>query len=234
MYFWESQQSLVIYQWVLRAAITYFWLLFVARMMGQRFIGRLTVFDFVIAISIGSVSAGALSNPQVSLTSILITIGTLALLDIFLAVISLKASKFRRIVQGEPIVLIKNGKLLENTLRKTRINLDDLLMGLRRNKLANLSDVEFAILEPNGKISVIPKSQARSLKPKDLKLKTSYEGLPVIVIEDGNILQDNLKENNLDEIWLNDQLKKLKIDNVNEVFIAMLDTQGKLFVSRKG
>ncbi len=145
----------------------------------------------------------------------------------------LKNPKFGRIIQGEPIVLIKNGKILEDTMRKVRINLDDLLMGLRRNKLPNLSDVEFAILEPNGKISVIPKSQARPVRPQDLKIDTQYEGLPVMVIEDGNILEDNLEENNLDSKWLEKELKRQGIHDVNEVFAATLDTQGRLFVSKK-
>lgn len=233
MPFWESQQTLTVFQWAARGVVTFFWLLFMAKLMGQRQVGRLTLFDFVISIIIGTVAAGSLTNSRTALITSLIGVTTLAVLDISLSYLILKNPKFGRIIQGEPIVLIKNGKILEDTMRKVRINLDDLLMGLRRNKLPNLSDVEFAILEPNGKISVIPKSQARPVRPQDLKIDTQYEGLPVMVIEDGNILEDNLEENNLDSKWLEKELKKQGIHDVNEVFAATLDTQGRLFVSKK-
>jgi uncharacterized membrane protein YcaP (DUF421 family) len=96
-----------------------------------------------------------------------------------------------------------------------------------------LADTEFAVLEPNGKISVIPKSQARAVKPKDLNINTKYEGYPVMIIEDGNILEDNLKENSLDKEWLYEELKKHDLDNEQNVLAAMLDTQGRFFISKK-
>lgn len=233
MFFWESQPTLNIYQWVARAGITFFWLLFLTKLMGQRQVGRLTLFDFIIAIMIGSVSAGALNNSRTDMIGAFTSIGTLAIIDIILSVISIKYSKLRRIVQGEPKILIKNGKILNDTLKRTRVNLDDLFMGLRRNKVPNILDVEFAVLEPNGKISVIPKSQSRNIKPKDINIDTNYEGYPVTIIEDGNILEDNLKENNLSIEWVRNELKKQGINNVNNVLVAILDTQGRLFISKK-
>lgn len=233
MDFWQAQSSLTFYQWIARGVVTISWLILLTKLMGQRQIGRMTLFDFIIAITIGSVTAGGLNNSRTNLISVLISITTLAVIDIILSFISLKFSKIRRIIQGEPKILIKNGKILEQTLKNTRMNLDDLLLGLRRNKLANIGDVEFAILEPNGKISVIPKSQARPVKPKDINIDTNYEGYPVVIIEDGNILEDNLKKNNLDKEWLKDQLKNQDIDNENEVLAAILDTQGRLFINKK-
>ncbi|ADL12497.1 YetF domain-containing protein [Acetohalobium arabaticum] len=233
MPFWESQQVLTAYQWIFRAVVVFTWLFVMTKLMGQREIGRLTLFDFVIAITIGSVSAGSLGNSQTDLNGVLLTTGTLALLNIIIAVLALKSLTFRRIVQGEPLVLIQNGKLLEDTMRKARINVDDLLMGLRRNKVPNLSDVEFAVLEPNGKISVIPKSQSRNVKPKDLNIDTNYEGFPTVVIEDGNILKDNLQENNLDVDWLKGELENQGVEDKDKVLAAMLDTQGRLYISKK-
>lgn len=233
MPFWESQQALTAYQWIIRAVVVFIWLFVMTKLMGQREIGRLTLFDFVIAITIGSVSAGSLGNSQTDLNGVLLTTGTLALLNIIIAVLALKSLSFRRIMQGEPLVLIQNGKLLEDTMRKARINVDDLLMGLRRNKVPNLSDVEFAVLEPNGKISVIPKSQSRNLKPKDLNIDTNYEGFPTVVIEDGNILKDNLQENNLDVEWLEEELEKQGVEDKDNILAAMLDTQGRLYISKK-
>ncbi len=233
MEFWKSQESLIYYQWIARAIVMFFWLVLMTKIMGQRQIGRLTLLDFIIGITIGSITAGSLNNSRSSLVSVLLTIGTLTGIDVFLTYISLKNAKFRRIFQGEPKILIKNGKLLEDTMRKAKINLDDLLMELRLKKLANLADTEFAILEPNGKISVMPKSQARAVRPSDLNIDTQYEGYPVMIIEDGNILEDNLAENNLDKAWLNDELQKQGIYNESIVLAAMLDTQGRLFISKK-
>ena len=233
MTFWEAQSSLSVLQWIARAGVTFFWLLFLTRLMGQRQIGRLTLFDFVIAITIGSVASGALNSPRSSLVSIFITISTLAVIDIIVAYLALKFSKLRRVVQGEPRILIQNGKIDKGSLKKTRINLDDLLMGLRRNKVPNIADVEFAILEPNGKMSVIPKSQSRPVKPKDLKINTNYEGYPVTVIEDGNIIEDNLEKNNLTKYWLKGELEKMGVEDESEVMAAILDTQGRLYISKE-
>ena len=233
MPFWESQQSLTYIEWILRATVAFFWLLLVTKLIGQREIGRLTLFDFIVAITIGSVLAASLSSSTSSLTNALLTISVIGILDIVLAFTSLKYSKFRRLVQEEPIVLIKDGQILKDTLRKTRITLDDLLMELRQKNFPNLSDIEFAILEQNGKVSVIPKSQARPVRPQDLKLPTQYEGLPSILIEDGNIVEDNLNENNLSKEWLLNKLKELGIENEKSVFTAMLDTTGRFYVSGK-
>ncbi|MFW5982195.1 MAG: YetF domain-containing protein [Halanaerobiaceae bacterium] len=216
-----------------RASVIFFWLIFMTKITGQRQIGRLTLLDFIISITIGSIAAGTLNNSRTNLLIAMLTIATLTIIDLLLNYISLKYSKIRRIFQGEPIILIKNGELLEDTMRKAKINLDDLLMELRLKKLPNLADTEFAVLEPNGKISVIPKSQARGVKTKDLNINTRYEGYPIIIIEDGNILEDNLKENNLDKDWVYEELKKQGIDNEQQVLAAMLDTEGRFFISKK-
>jgi uncharacterized membrane protein YcaP (DUF421 family) len=211
----------------------FFWLVLMTKITGQRKIGRLTILDFIISITIGSITAGSLNNSRTDLMSVMLTIATLITIDLFLNYISLNNSKIRRIFKDEPIVLIKNGKLLEDTMRKAKMNIDDLLMELRLKKLPDLADTEFAILEPNGKISIIPKSQSRSLKPSDLNISTRYEGYPVMLIEDGNILEDNLEENNLDKEWLYKELNKQGLKDEQNVLAAMLDTQGRLFISRK-
>lgn len=201
--------------------------------MGQREIGRLTLFDFIIGITIGSIIAGGLSSSTNGLMGVMITVVSLAAFQIMLSILSLKFSRIRRVVEEEPIILVQNGQLLEAAMKKTRINLDDLLSMLRQKNYFNLSQVEFAILESNGKISVIPKSQNRPVTPLDLNIATNYEGYPVMVIEDGNIIQDNLKRNHLTEHWLRDQLRQNNISSHREVFAAMLDTQGRLYFSLK-
>lgn len=234
MPFWEDQQSLTVLGWIARVTVTYLWLLFITKLMGQREVGRLTLFDFVISITIGSISASPLSSSSQNLIPALISITVLGTLHITFAYIALKNAKFRRIVQEEPLVLIQNGTILEDTLRKARYNLDDLLSELRLKNVPDPADVEFAILEPTGRLSVVPKSQARPVLPRDLQLSTAYEGLPSVLIEDGNVLQDNLNENKLSEDWLREELENLGITDPNAVMIAVLNTRGQLYVSKKG
>jgi len=233
MPFWESQANLVALQWMMRAIIIFLWLLLITKLMGQREIGSLSMFDFVIAIVIGSVAAAPLASSSDDLLGPLISIGTLGALDIVIAFIALKNAKIRRIVQEEPLVIVQNGKILEDTMRSARFNLDDLLTELRLNNIPDISDVEFAILESNGRLSIIPKSQARPLTPKDLQITTLYEGLPTVLIEDGNVIEDNLKENQLSRSWLLEQLNKLDIQSETNVLAAILNTQGQLYVSKK-
>lgn len=231
--FWEAQPSLTAAQWFLRALVLYIFLLLMAKIMGQREIGRLTLFDFIIAITIGGVAAGALSSSTSGLEGVIITVATMSGFQLVLSIFSLKFSRFRRVVEEEPIILVQNGKLLVQAMKKTRINIDELMSQLRQKNYFNLSQVEFAILEPNGKISVIPKSQNRAVTPSDLNISTKYEGYPVMVIEDGNIIQDNLQRNHLTEHWLREQLRLNNISSHREVFAAMLDTQGRLYFSLK-
>jgi len=233
MPFWEGQQSLTVLQWLARAAVIYFFLLILAKLMGQREIGRLTLFDFIISIIIGSTAAGALNSSTTSLDGVMITVGSLAGFQIILSILALKFSRLRRVVEDEPIILVQNGKLLENAMKKTRINLDDLMSQIRLKGYFFLGQIEFAILEPDGKISVLPKSQNRAVTPQDLGLSTKYEGYPTMLIEDGNIIIENLQRNNLSEKWLYEQLQNFKISSPKDVLAAMLDTQGRFYYSLK-
>lgn len=211
----------------------FLWLLIVTKLMGQREVAQLNLFDFIVSISIGGLVSGPLFNPRAGLKGALINVGLLGILNIALAFLSLKNPKFRRIVQEEPIILIQNGKILEDMMRKTRFNLDDLLTDLRLRNIPNISDVEFAILESNGKLSIIPKSQARPVTPGDLKISTEYEGMPTVLIEDGNIVEDNLRDNHLTKEWLFQELRAQGIKDLDNVMAAILDTKGTLFVSKK-
>ena len=209
------------------------WLLLAIKIKGQREIGRLNAFDFIVAVTFGSIAASALSNSEIGLQGPLITIISFVLLDVLMSYIALKNIKLRRIVQDEPLVIVQNGRIIENMMYRARLNIDDLMMELRQKKIPNLNDVEFAILESNGKISIIPKSQYRMVQPRDLKINTEYEGLPTILIEDGNIINDNLKKSGLSREWLFDELKKKGFDSPNNILIALLDTTGRLYLSEK-
>ena len=233
MPFWEAQAVLTPLQWFLRATFTYLYLIILTKIMGQREIGKLGLFDFIIAVTMGSVAAGALSNSIVGLQGVAVTLAALIFWEVIISLTSLKSGRFRRIIEEEPIIIIQNGQLLENALKKTRINLDNLLSQLRQKNYFYLHQIEFAVYEPNGKISVLPKSQNRPVTPLDLNISTSYEGYPNILIQDGNILNENLKLISLTEEWLLNELKKNNISSPKDILVAMLDTKGQLYYSLK-
>lgn len=231
--FWQGQPTLTVIGWILRAVVTVMWLMLISKLMGQREVGSMNMFDFVVAITIGSVASSHLVDSEVPMMGSLISIAAIGAVDIVLAFLSLKHSRLRRVVQDESIMLIENGQIRYDMLAKTMYNLDDLLAGLRLKNYPNIHDVEFAFLEPNGQLSVIPKSQARPVTPADLGLATEYEGRPVVLIEDGNILAGNLKDIGLTKKWLFDELAKQGIHDPQDLAAVILDTKGRLYIGRK-
>jgi uncharacterized membrane protein YcaP (DUF421 family) len=231
--FWQGQPTLTVVGWILRASVTVLWLMLVAKLMGQREIGRMNMFDFVVAITIGSVASSHLADSEVPMMGALVSVATIGALDIIFAYLGLKEPKARRISQDESITLIENGQIRYDMLAKTMVNLDDLLAGLRLKNYPNIHDVEFAFLESNGELSVIPKSQARPVTPADLGIPTEYEGRPVVLVEDGNIVLDNLERNKLTKDWLLEELVKQGAGDVSQLAAVILDTKGRLYIGHK-
>lgn len=218
---------------VLRTLILYALVFIAIRLMGKREIGQLQPFELVVIIMISELAAIPSENVGIPLLSGIIPILVLLLTSLTLAWISLKSERARTIICGTPSILIERGKILEEELRKNRYNLTDLLEELRIKNVPNISDVEFAVLETNGQLSVFPKSQNRPTIPKDFMLKTQFEGLPLTIIMDGNLNRKNLHQGNKDLAWLKKELKKHKIDRVEDVFLASLDSTDTLFVQAK-
>ena len=216
-----------------RTAILYLLVIIVMRIMGKRQIGELQPFELVIAIMISDLASVAMQNTGVPLVNGIIPILTLLVAQLLFSYIGLKSAKTRAIISGRPTVLIENGKLKEQALKKEMFTINELLEQLRIKNISNISDVEFAILETNGQLSVIPKSQKRPLNPEDLNIQTEYEGLPLDLIVDGNVNTANLKTANLDEKWLSDELKKFAVENIKDVLFASLDSSGNLYFQVK-
>ncbi len=203
------------------------------RLMGKKQIGQLQPYQLVIVIMLSALAAIPMENSGVPLLSGLFPIITLLLAEVVLSYVSLKSERARGIICGTPSVLVENGKIVEQELSRIRYNINDLLEQLRAKDMPNIADVEFAILETSGQLSVIPKSQKRPLVPADLKVETAYEGLPVTLIIDGRVFQQNLQKMNLSVEWLRLELKKFGVTNLKEVLFASLDTEGKLFYQLK-
>jgi len=201
--------------------------------MGKQEIGQLQPFELVVALMVADLAAIPMQNTGIPLLSGIIPIIVLMACQVALSYISMKSIKARNVICGCPSVVVANGKLVESELRYQRYNIHDLLEQLRSKNYPNLADIEFAILETNGELSVIPKSQKRPLQPDDLQIKTQYEGMPMALIIDGKVNEKNLCKANLSVDWLRNELIKFGIDDFKKVFFASLDTAGKLFYQLK-
>lgn len=202
--------------------------------MGKQQVAQLTFFDYVVGITIGSIASTLSVQVNESLLATLAGLATWTTLAILMAYLSLHNMWVRKIVDGGPTVVIVNGKILEDNLKRIRIPIEQLISELRTKGVFNIADVESALFEPGGKISVQKKYQKQPVTPGDLNISPQYEGLPTNLILDGVLLQDALRSLNLTKAWLHHQLNKQNIQDITEVSLAQLDTKGNLYVDLKG
>jgi len=218
---------------ILRTLILYTLVVTVLRLLGKRQIGQLQPFELVIIIMISELAAVPSENTGIPLLSGVVPILVLLLAGTTISYLSLKSLTFRTLLCGNPTILIERGQILEPALRRLRYNLSDLLEQLRVKNVPNIADVEFAILETNGELSVIPKSQKRPAIPEDFQIATKYEGLPITLVMDGQLLKENLGKARLDPNWLQTELKKFNVNSTEEVLLASIDSSGTLYVQKK-
>ncbi|WP_083931430.1 DUF421 domain-containing protein [Caldicellulosiruptor sp. F32] len=216
-----------------RTLILYVLVVLVMRLMGKRQMGELQPFELVITIMISELAAVPMQNTGVPLLNGIVPILTLLFLQTLITFGTLKSDLMKKLVCGSPTILIAKGRVLEDALRKTRYSLNDLMEQLRIKGYFNIHDIEYAILETDGDISVIPKSQKRPVTPADLGIQTKYEGLPISVVVDGKVKKDVLKYANLSEQEVLVELNKRGIDTPEEVFFACIDPEGNWFVQKK-
>jgi len=201
--------------------------------MGKQQMAELTFFDYVVGITIGSIASTLSVQVNQNTTATLAGMAVWTFTPILLAYLSLHSTWIRKVVEGEATVVIENGKILENNLKKIRLTVDDLISELRTKEVFDITDVEFALWESNGKLSIRKKAQKEPLTPEDLNIPAQYEGLPTNLIKDGVLINSALNSLNLSKAWLQHQLSKQNITSFDNVFLAQLDTQGNLYVDLK-
>jgi uncharacterized membrane protein YcaP (DUF421 family) len=182
---------------------------------------------------IGSAAVNAITfedNPPLFAFVMLIVI---CILTMAIDMIHMKSIRIRKLIDSEPVVIIEKGKILDNNMKKIRLTLDELTMMLRENSYFTISDIESAILEANGQLSVQPKAEKQPLTPSDISLMPSYKGLTRDVIMDGKILENNLNYIGKNEHWLKKQLLGYGVHEISEVFYAGLDSSGNFYVSKR-
>ena len=218
----------------IRTIILYIIVVASLRFMGKRQLGQLQPSEVVIAMMISEVATIPMENVDIPLVYGIIPTVTLIITEAAFSFLTLRSKRIRYIFSGQPTLLIEKGRILEKEMEKMRFNIDDLLEELRGAGFANIADIEYAIIETNGLLSVIPKSQKRPVTPDDLNINVDYEGLPLVLISDGEINHFALKRSGFSEKWLIEKLKtEHKIKKIKDVFIASVSASGELFVQEK-
>ncbi|MFX4302941.1 DUF421 domain-containing protein [Alicyclobacillus tolerans] len=215
---------------IVRVVILYFFVMIALRIMGKREIGQLSVFDFVVSVMIAEASTLPIEDGKIPLWHSLFAIALLVALQISVAFLQLYSHRFRHWVDGEPAILIKRGEINDQEMKKTRYTMHDLLTQLRQKGYFSPSDVEFAILETSGELSVYPKPHARPVTPADLKVIGAEGGVPVPLVVDGQIVDKSLQTLCVDASWVKQELKKRGFSKLEEVFFAEIMQDGTWYI----
>ncbi|MEK4029690.1 DUF421 domain-containing protein [Pseudobacillus sp. FSL P4-0506] len=221
---------------VLRLSISFITLLVLTRLIGRKEISQMTFFNFVSAISIGTIGASLAIDNSLSIRNGLISLLGWSAFTIFLGFLDIKSKNARYAIVGQPIILIRKGKIMENTLRKARLDIDSLNTLLRKKNVFSTSDVDYAIFETDGTLSVIKKEPKQTLIESGMntpKTNTDFFPLPMSVISDGEIDKKNLEKLNLNEEWLDQQLQSAGINSISDVFYAEVQKDGSLYIDNK-
>jgi uncharacterized membrane protein YcaP (DUF421 family) len=224
------------YETILRIIVSFFVLLALTRIMGRKELSQLTFFNFVSGITIGSICANLAVNNLLSVRNGVLALAGWSALTILMGYIDIHSKAARKFVVGQPLIVIKNGQIMEGEMKKARLDLDALNSMLRQKKIFSITEVEFAIFETNGKLSVMKKEDQKSVTKYDMGVQqasTNQFDIPTKVISDGTIEKQNLKKLNLDEDWLNQKLSESGIDNISDVFYAEVQKDGSLYIDNK-
>lgn len=216
-----------------RSILTYFILLTLTRAMGRKQISHLTYFDYVVGITIGSIAGELILNKNINLYDGIASIAVWSILTILISDIAMKSIKFRLLIDSEPLLIIDKGKVIYKNMKKARYNIGDLLMQLRDKDIFNITEVEVAILEPDGKLSVLKKADQTLVTVGDMNMKKPKVGMMVDIILDGNILYPHLSIISKDKEWVFNQLKTRNINNIKDVVYAGIQADEQIFIVTK-
>lgn len=219
---------------LIRTIILYFLLMAGLRLMGKRQIAELEPSELVLALLISDLAAIPMQDFGIPLFNGVFPILTLLSLSMIISVLNLKSLRLRKFICGSPTLIIRDGQLLQNEMRKTRFTVDELMEDLRQQGISDLSTVQYAILETNGDLSTMLYPQHQPLTHKTARQESLDDpGLPIVVISDGQLLHQNLKILGLDRDWLHQQLKKYHITSAKSVFLMTVDKQRNIYLLKK-
>lgn len=216
----------------IRVLLIYILLLTAMRIMGKREIGQLSNLDFVVSIVVAELATLPITDQKIPLAHSVLPMLIITVLQIAVSMVCLKSNRFRRFLYGRPTVLIAGGRLQMAEMRKARYNIDDLLSQLRQQDVFDVSDVEYAVLETSGDLTVLLTPDCCAVTRGDLEIaaEEAFCGMPLTLIDDGEINWKGMEDHNLTQQWLLEQLQQQGIPDPQEVFFASLSNNGRLYV----
>ncbi len=214
----------------LKGSIAVIYLFLVVKLLGKKQISELNIFDYIIGLSLGNIAAEMTVNKQISILGGIVSMTVYGLFSLTVSYLNEKSMWSRRFITGFPIVIIKDGKISREQLKKCKIDVNDLLQDARENGYFDISEINYAIMEPSGKVSFLPKAKYMPVTPSDMKLKVNEKALTYNLVIDGNIIKDSLKAINHDENWLFTRLKKEGYNDVNDLLLVTIDNKEKLTI----
>ncbi len=216
----------------LRTVVLYLVLIFAVRLMGKRQIGEMEPVEFVVTMLIANLASIPMQDGAIPLYSGLVPILTVLGMELVLSGLILKNVKFRKLFNGKPVILINNGTLVQENLRRTRVTLDELTCALREKNVLDVSKVQYAILETNGTVSVFPYPHFQPASAKEAGIATKEQSLPISIVEDGCLFRENLALAGKTEDWLKGKLME-KNSSLSETLLLTVDGGGKVFYLKK-
>jgi len=215
-----------------RAIVLYIIVLIVMRLMGKREIGQMQPFELAISIMIADLAATPMAETGIPITNGIMPILGLLVMHLVISMINLKSTKARKIICGKPSILIFRGKVDEKVLKKERFTINELEERLRNNNIFNIGDVEYAVLETSGQVTVIPKPNKRPTTPEDFNIEPKYEGIPYDLVVDGKVMYKNLEKLGKNYVWLKKQTEKFGI-KPEDALIVTIDGNNQFFCQAK-
>lgn len=217
----------------IRTLIIYFALMLTMRLLGKRQLGEMELSEFVVAALIADLASHPLQDIGIPMINGLIPIVTLFCCEVLISGVTMKSIRLRALFFGKPSMLVKRGKIDQNEMHKNRFTLDELMQELRNQSCLDISKIEYAILETDGRLNVIPFPAEMPVTPSQLDLQVDDSGYPVIVISDGRVLENNLRHMGRDLNWLKKQMAERSIENTCDVFLMTVNSAGQVYLAPK-
>jgi uncharacterized membrane protein YcaP (DUF421 family) len=222
-----------IFETIYRAVISLVVLFFITKLLGRKQVSELTLFDYVIGISIGNFSAEMTINLESNEINGIVAVLTFGIIAYFISFLTMKSEKVRNYVTGPPTILIEKGNLIYKNLRKVHFDMNDLLQECRINGYFDIAQIEYALMEANGQVSFLPKKDYANITLKDMNLKQENDGLVANIIIDTKINEENLKNANKTKEWVDHELKIKGYEDYTNILLATLDKNDKFTIYEK-
>lgn len=219
---------------MIRTLLGFSVLFFLTRVLGKKQLSQMTFFTYITGIALGNIAGDMVVHRDIKLVDGVTGLTLWAFLTLAIEYIALKSAKARILLDGEPTIIIKQGKINEKAMKSNKLNMDDLTMLLRIKDVFSIAEVDYAILEPNGQFSVLKKVEYENVTIKDAGISiTPRKYLPSELVVDGKIVKKNLKELSLSEDWLLNELRKKGINRLTDTFYAELQSDGTVFAEKR-